>query len=255
SVTTAGIPALADGEIALFVAGVGHTTNSRGALFVSDVSVLNPIGGRSISDVKFYYTSTSGSASSAKSTTLPAVPGQVTVAVADVVKNVFSGNDEVGTLQIRSKDADKLAVSASVLTSNNPAGTFGNTIPVFRSDRSVASGDTLLLTGLRKDSTTHTNLYIQETAGSAATVQIDFLGANGSTISSRPESIDPFKLLQRVDLVPANAVAALITNTSTAGGKITAYATPLDEVTNDTWAIADWSKQLGYGTSAAVIVP
>lgn len=255
TVTTTGIPAIAAGEVALFVAGVGHVTGTRGALFVSDVSVLNPQGSKAVDDLKIYYTSTTGSASAAKSASLPTVPGQVSIAVADVMKSVFSGNEERGTLQVRSKDAGKLALSATVLTINNPAGTYGNAIPVFRSDRSVESGKTLVLTGLRKDSTTHTNLYVQETAGSAASVQIDFLAADGSTVSTRTEPIDAFKLLALDSAVPANAVAAVLTNRSTAGGKIAAYATPLDEASGDTWAIADWSSQLGYSGGDAVIVP
>ena len=255
TVSIAGVPAIGTGEVALFVAGVGHITGTKGTLFVSDVSLLNPQGSKSIDDVKFYYTPTTGNASAAKSASLPSVPGQVSVAVADVVKNVFNGNEEQGTLHIRSKDADKLAVAATVLSTNNAAGTFGNTIPVLRSDRSTGAGEALVLSGLRKDATTHTNLYIQETAGSAATVQIDFLAADGSTVSSRPEMIDAFKVLPRFDVVPANAVTAIITNTSTAGGRIAAYATPVDEASSDTWAVADWSQQLDYTPTEAVIIP
>ena len=255
TLSTAGIPTLASGEIALFVAGVGHTTSTTGKLFVSDVSMLNPQGSKSIDDVKLYYTPTTGNVSTARTTSLPSVPGQVSVAVADVVKNVFSGTEEVGTLHIRTKDADKLAVAATVLTTNNAAGTFGNTIPVFRSDRAAAQNNVLVLTGLRKDSTTHTNLYIQEVAGSDATVTIDYLGADGTTISSSPQSISAFKLQQLVNAVPTNAVAAMITNTSTNGAKIAAYATPLDEVSSDTWAIADWATQYGYAATDPVVVP
>lgn len=256
AVTSAGIPALGAGEVALFIPGVGHTNSTIGKLFVSDVSILNPQNSKSIDDVKLFYTPVAGTFTSARTTSLPSVPGQVSVAVADVVKNVFSGNEEVGTLHIRSKDADKLAVAATALTANNPAGTFGNTIPVFRSDRALASSNALVLTGLRRDAKSHTNLYIQEVAGAPAVVQIDFLAADGSTILSRPpDSLDTFKLLQMVNVVPANAVAAVITNTSTAGGKIAAYATPVDEASSDTWAIADWSTQLGYDPTAAVIVP
>lgn len=256
AVTVAGIPAIGAGEVALFVAGAGHVTGTNGTQFVSDVNVLNAQGGRSVDDLKMYYTSSIGSASSAKAAAIPAVPGQVSVAVADVVKNVFNGtSNEVGTVQIRSKDADKLAVAATVITPNNPNGIFGNTIPVFRSDRAVAASNALVLTGLRKDATTHTNFYIQETAGSAATVQTDFLGADGATISSRTDAVDPFKLLQLVNAVPNGAVAAVMTNTSTGGGKIAAYATPVDEASSDTWAIADWSKQYGYAGSDPVIIP
>ena len=255
AVTTAGIPAIAAGEVALFVSGVGHTIGTRGALFISDVSVLNPQGSKAIDDVKMYYTSTTSSASSSRSTSLPSVPGQVSVTVADVVKTVFSGNDERGTLQIRSRDADKLAVAATVLTTNNPAGTFGNTIPVFRSDRSVDIGSSLVLSGVRKDNATHTNLYIQETGGSPASVQIDFQAADGSPVSSRTDSIDAFKLLALDNVVPANAVAVVITNKSTGAARIAAYATPVDEASGDTWAVADWSRQLGYSGADPVTIP
>ena len=255
AVTTAGIPAIAAGEVALFVSGVGHTIGTRGALFISDVSVLNPQGSKAIDDVKMYYTSTTSSASSSRSTSLPSVPGQVSVTVADIVKTVFSGNDERGTLQIRSRDADKLAVAATVLTTNNPAGTFGNTIPVFSSDRSIGVGSSLVLSGVRKDNATHTNLYIQETGGSPASVQIDFQAADGSPVSSRTDSIDAFKLLALDNVVPANAVAVVITNKSTGAARIAAYATPVDEASGDTWAVADWSRQLGYSGADPVTIP
>ena len=255
AITTAGIPALAAGEVALIVPGVGHITGAHGTLFVSDVSLLNPQGSQSVDDVKLYYTSVSGSAVSAKSTALSSVPSQVSVAVADVVKNVFSGTNEVGTLQIRSASASKLAVAATVLTANNAAGTFGNSIPVFRSDRAADSSGTIVLTGVRKDATTHTNLFVQEMAGAVANIQIDFLSATGTTITSLPQSIDAFKLLQLNDVVPPNAVAILITNNSTTGGKIAAYATPMDETSSDTWTIADWAEQLGYAPNEPVVIP
>jgi len=204
----------------------------------------------------YYLPAAGGSATSAKTTSLPAVPGSVSVAVADVVKNVFSGTNEVGTVQFRSKDADKLAVAATVLTPNNPAGVFGNTIPIMRSDRAAGTGNTIVLTGLRKDANPHTNLYIQETAGSPATVSIDYFAADGTKVSSSsPQSVDTFKLLQMREAVPTTADAAVITSTSPAGGKISAYATPVDQASTDTWAVADWSKQYAYSGSDPVIIP
>jgi hypothetical protein len=255
AVTTAGIPVIAPGEVALFIAGVGHVTGVGGAQFVSDVSLLNPQGGKAIDDAKLYYTPTTGTATAARTTSLNPVPGQVSVSLADVVKSVFAGTDERGTLQIRSKDADKLAASATVLTTNNPAGTFGNTIPIFRSDRAIAANESLVLTGVRKDSTTHTNVYVQEANGADGSAQIDFLAADGSTVSTRTEAVSAFKLLPLDNSVPANAVAVVITNKSVSSAKFVAYATPVDERSNDTWAIADWSKQLGYTSSEPVVIP
>ena len=174
------VPPIGSGEIALYVAGAGHFLGSGGKKFVSDVNILNPHGSRSVDDAKMYYTAATGSAASSKQASLGPVPNQVSVSVADVVNTVFSGANELGTLQIRSKDASLLSVSANTLTTSNPSGTFGNAIPVFRSDRSIDSGATLVLTGLRKDSTTHTNLYLQETAGFPSTVQIDYVALNGA---------------------------------------------------------------------------
>jgi hypothetical protein len=256
TVTTSGVPTLGTNEVALFVPGVGHTTTSSGTIFVSDVSMLNPQGSASIDDVKMYYTPLTGTASSSKTTSIGSVPGQTNVEVADVVKSVFSGTNEVGTLHIRSKDADKLAVAATSLATNNPTGTLGSSIPVLRSDRAVAANSSLILTGLRKDATTHTDLYIQETAGLPVSYTIEFLAADGSTIASRAvESLEAFKLRQLKDIVPANAVAAVITNTSAPGGKLSGYATPVDDANGDTWALGDWSTQLGYASSNAVVIP
>lgn len=254
AVTTAGVPPLATGEVALFVPGVGHTTSKNGTVFVSDVSLLNPQGGKSIDDVKMYYTSVSGLPSASKTTSLPPVPGQVSVAVADVVKTIFSGSSDSGTLQIRSKDASKLAVAANVTATNAANGTIGNLIPVLRSDRSAAANAKLVLAGVQKSTSAHTDLSVQETSGVNTTIQIDFLAADGSTVSSRPsDTVNAFALKQLADVVPANAVTAIITNTGS--GKIAAYATAFDETSGDSWTVNDWSTQLGYDSSETVVIP
>lgn len=216
--------------------------------------MLNAQGSKSIDDVKLYYTSLTGAPATSKSTSLASVPGQVSVAVADVVKTVGSGTNEVGTLHIRSKDADKLAVAASLLATNSTAGTLGNSIPVMRSDRAVGTDGALYITGLRKDSTTHTDVYIQETAGAAVNLLIQYLAADGSTIASGTETIDAFRLRQLKNIVPANAVSAIIGNTG-GGGKIAGYATPVDETSGDSWALTDWSVLNGYAAATPVIIP
>lgn len=255
AVTVGDIPMLAPGEVGLFVPGVGHTGGVGGSLFVSDLSLLNRYQSQDVHDLKLYYTSLKATASASKATLLPVIVERASVSLADVVKNVFDGKDEVGTLQIRSKDADKLTLVATVLTTSDPAGTFGNTIPVFRSDRSAAANGVVVLTGLRKDAGTHTNLYVQETAGEATSFEIEFVDANGTTVASRSESIDGFRLRQLLDAVPLRAVAAFIRNSGSAGGKVVAYATPVDELSSDTWAIADWSQQLGYAPTEPAVIP
>src|SRR5439155_7931035 len=200
----------------------------------------------------FFYTAINAAAGSQKSTTLPPVSG-VSVALADVVKNVFGNDAQVGSLQIRSASSDKLSVSTNIFNSSNPAGTYGTAIPTFRSDRGIGSGDQLVLSGISKDPGTKTNFFIQETAGVGVTVATEFLDQNGSTTGTRSDTVGPFALSQINSAAPTGTVAAIFTNSS-GSGKFLAYATPVDNLSGDNWSVVDWTRQLGYsGTEPAVI--
>jgi len=248
--TVAGPPPLADGEVALFVPGVGHVTGSVGT-FISDVSLLGRRGNEAINDVQFFYTPFGG-ADGAKSTALPSIGGEG-IALADVVKNVFGNDAQVGSLQIRSASATKLLVNTNILNFSNAAGSTGTVIPTFRSDRGVGAGDRLVLTGLRRDATSHTNLFIQEMSGAGSTIQTEFLATDGSSLGTRTDAVGPFALNGANNVVPARAVAAILTNTGP--GKFLAYATPVDDASGDNWSVVDWSKQFGYSGNESVIIP
>jgi hypothetical protein len=254
SVSATAPPALGQGEVALFIPGVGHALGSVG-LFISDVSVLNPLG-TAITDLRFYYTPRGQGTGASKSAAVSSVPSSVSVALADVVNNVFGATADVGSLQIRSSVADKLGVSTNIFVSSNPKGTFGTSIPTFRSDRAVGAGQRLYLTGLAQQPTfSHTNLFIQETAGVGVSVHTEFLSADGSTLATRDDSVGPFTLFQVNSPAPSGAVSAIMTNTSTGTGRFLAYATPVDEKSSDTWSVVDWSRQYGYSQGEAVVIP
>ncbi len=248
-------PALSAGEVALFVPGVGHVTGSVG-LFISDLSILNPPGNHPVSDLKLYYLPTiGGTAADQKSTAMPSI-STVNVAVADVVKNVFGSSAQLGTLQLRSADAAKLSVSAAVFVVDKPGGTFGNSIPIFRSDRGVSGGGALVLSGIQKSSTSHTNIFIQETSGAGpVSVSTQYLAADGSSLGTSSDTVNPFSLALVSTTVPAGAVAAIMTNTGATGGSFLAYATPVDELSGDSWSVVDWTRQYGYSGSAPVVIP
>lgn len=247
-------PPLAAGDIAIFIPGVGHVQGSVG-LFVSDISVINPSGNRRVDDLRLYYTPLSTSGSVQKTAVVPPLAASSGVAFADVVKSVFGNDGQVGSLQIRSAIADKLSISTNVFNSSNPAGTYGTAIPTMRSDRAVAPGAKLVLTGLRADATAHTNLYLQETAGANATVTTEFLAADGSTLGARSDALSPFGVAQVNSVVPQGAVSAVMTNSAASSGRFLAFATPVDDRSGDTWAVADWSRQYGYSQSDPVVIP
>jgi len=253
SVQSTSLPAISPGEIVLFIPGVGHIVGSGGKLFLSDVSVTNKNNISTLNDLNFFYKPADQNLPASKTST-GIIDASASVKLGDLVKTVYGQDNQVGTLQIRSVSTDNLSVGANVFNANNPKGTYGTTLPVFRSDRGTSSGEKLVLTGLRKDATSHTNLYVQEGSGAASAVQIEFLDANGTVVSSLSnQTVSSFGLLQISNAVPDNAVTAIVTNTS--GGKVFAFATPVDDASGDTWAVADWTRQFAKAASDSFVIP
>jgi Leucine-rich repeat (LRR) protein len=243
------IPPLGADEVVWFAPGVGHVVGSVG-LFLSDISILNAFGSRAIDDVKLYFKPTI--ATNPLLASLGSVPVAQSVVIGDVVKNVFGGDGQVGSMQVRSKQWQTLAISANVLNISNPLGTYGTSIPIFRSDRAAGPAERIFLTGLRRTDTSHTNLFLQETTGHAAAATIDFFDENGNVIATREEPVDPFALKPVNNVVPAGGVMARITSHD--ASHLHAYATPVDEASGDNWSVVDWARQYGFDPSEPVVI-
>lgn len=252
-VTTAGtIPPLPAGEIALFIPGVGNVTGSGGKQFVSDISILNPSGAAYASDVRLHYLSASGAASILYS--LGTISPDNAVAIADVVRSTFGLSEQVGVLQIRGRQIGSVAVNANVYNVANPAGSYGTTIPVLRSDRSAKASESIVISGIRRDALSHTNLYLQETSGVGTNVDIEILNAAGTVIVRRlAEPVGAFAVKTIGDVTPAGGVACRVTNRGS--GSVNAFATPVDDASGDTWALPDWNRMFGLTGSQPMLIP
>lgn len=250
------IPPIADDEIAYFVPGVGHVVGGGGtSLFISDVTILNSGSLEDLKDIRIYLVPGGGSGTNAQVATINQLSSNQTIGLADVTKSVFNSEGQVGSLQIRTKATSSINVNANILNIASPTGTYGTSLPVFRSTNAIGGNEKVYLTGLRKDPTGRTNIYLQEMAGLPASVQIEFLNAAGSVLSTSPESVQPFALTLRTDAAPQGAAAAVVTNTSSNGARVLAHATPVDQATGDTWSVTDWSRQYGYARTESVVVP
>ncbi|MGA7613980.1 MAG: hypothetical protein WBX15_02260 [Thermoanaerobaculia bacterium] len=251
------IPPLAAGELAQFVAGVGHLVGSTGQ-FISDVALTNLASSNDLSGLSFYY-STLGSPSSTPSllAQLQKIGANTPVQFSDIVSTVFNRTSESGSLLIRGSQANNLTPSATILNVSDARGTYGTAIPILRSDRSAGPGESLMLSGLRKTADGHTNFFIQETNGGNVTVTTSWLDANGSVLASLTETIPPFGLLRILDSdqIPTSMVSARISSSPTSTGRFAAYATPLDRLSRDFWAVTDWNRQNAMSGSDPMLVP
>lgn len=249
------IPLIASDEVAYFVPGVGHVQGGAG-LFISDVTILNAGNLEDLSDLRIYLVPGGGSAANGQVATFNnQLSSNQSLALADVSKSVFNVEGQVSSLQIRTKATSTVRINANIFNTSNPTGTYGTTLPVFRSTHSLGVNEKLYLTGLRKDANGRTNLYLQETKGQAASAQVQFLNAAGTVLSARTDTVQPFALTLLADAAPPGAAAAIVTNTSPNSARILAHATPVDQLTGDTWSVADWSRQYGYPTSDTVVIP
>jgi hypothetical protein len=224
-------------------------------LFISDVTITNVFGVNELSDLGIYFSPSMDVSSAPKSAPVAPVAPGTGVKLADVVTTVFGGDQVTGTMQIRTRDFDKLYTAANIFNVSNALGTYGSVIPVFRSDRSLAPGQSLALSGMRKSATTRTNIFVQESAGATATVTVRFFAASGAELSSLTEPLAPFRMLRLIDRVPAGAVMARVTNEAASLGRIVAYATPVDQESGDFWSVADWSQLVGANRAEPVVVP
>lgn len=247
------IPPLAQGEVALLVPGVGNVVGSGGKLFVSDMTLLNRSPLSSVPDAKLFYIAPDGQTTQAN---LDSISPSGSVSLANVVSTVFNKSQQVGTMMIRSSQVSNMVVNATIFNDNNPKGRYGTVIPILRSDRAVSPGQRLVIGGMKRDATSHTNVYVQEMSGTLTFATARFLDANANQVGqSLPLTIQPFALTQAVFAVPPGAVTAVITNDS--GGKILSYATPVDDAEGggDTWAQADWNRQYSMSGTEPLLVP
>ena len=241
------IPPLGVGEVALLVGGLRHGNGVNADLAMVNTGLL-----ASLNDLKLYYVSPS---SASQVSSLGQLPSNISVSFADVVKSVFGHDGQTGGVLLRSTSIDVLSVSARRLNTSSPRGTYASALPVFRSDRSMAGGDSVFLAGLKKGNGLHTNVCLQEAAGAAGSVKIDFLDAHGTLIGTRSDALPPFGFLEIADAAPAGAAAARITSLGPSQSRIAAYALAIDETTGDSWSLVDWNTLYGAPATDPSVLP
>jgi len=242
-------PPLGVGEIALFIPGLLQRSG-----IVSDLSLVNAFSPTPLTNqVRLFYTSSGGGGSSARSAPIASLAPNLSVQFASVAKTIFARDAEAGSLQIRTQNAEKLSLGATVVATLSPRGFFTGTLPVFRSDRSAASGERLYLPGVRKDSATRSDLYLQETSGLSGSVRADFFNDQGLVVTSQTYALQPFGTLEVADAAPAAAIGATLTNVGT--GRITGHILVVDSATSDGSSVTDWSRKNGTQGSEPQMVP
>ena len=236
---------------ALIIPAVAHADGIN-SHFQSDVRVSNTSPRLITYQLTFTPSGNSGITQGQQST-FSIEPGR-TVALDDVLKGWFGTGtgSAIGTLEIRPLTETatstqgnpftglaNLTSFASSRTFNvTSKGTFGQYIPAIPFANFIGSQRVLSLQQIAQSSRYRTNLGLVEGSGEPASLLVRMFGANGQQLGQFPVSLNGGQHLQLNSFLHDQGISDLIdgrveVEVVSEGGKITAYASVLDNETSD----------------------
>jgi len=238
----------------LIIPAVGHAVGIGDSLFESDVRIANTSAQAMKYQLNFTLTHTDAT-QSGQSTTIQVDPG-ATMALDDILTSFFgTGSDgatALGVLEIRpltttqsnfSSPVSIQTVASSRTYNSTPTGTFGQYIPAIPFSQFIAQAPegapktVLSLQQIAQSTAYRTNFGIVEGAGEPANVLVHIFNNAGAEVAPAiPISLMPGEHQQR-NLLADNGITLtdgrFEVEVVSATGKVTAYASVIDNLTND----------------------
>jgi hypothetical protein len=240
----------------LLIPAVAHA-DGIGTRFVSDIRLTNTASQSITYDLTFTPSNIDGT-TQGKQMTLTALSGQ-TIALNDIVKDWYGSGVEgevgIGTIEIRprnyaAKTGPSVAfatVAASRTYAVSSTGTFGQFIPALPLLNFLAknSNTVFSLQQVAQSASYRTNFGLVEGQGQSADVVATLLDDHGTVLARRSLTLKPFEAQQtRLDTffngfttsgvpLPSIADARIEVSVTSDSGKVTTYASVLDNATTD----------------------
>ncbi len=223
----------AAGAFVYTIPAVTHSPGSAGAVFRTDVAAV------SLSDAAASLTLTfsqTGGGSLDRSATIPPRGARE---FADVLVSLFGNAPDAavfGALQI----ASTVPLVVSSRTYNQTAnGTLGGFLPGVAGAQGLVPGRIGILPQLKKSAAFRTNVAVVNLGASPVTGRTQLRDGSGAPLgAARTWQAAPFRLVQENDIFSAAgvseaAVAYATVEVLTAGGRVFAFASVIDNATND----------------------
>lgn len=237
----------ATSQYAMVIPSVGHLDGIN-SHWQSDIRVTN--AGFASTRYRLTFTPSGGTGQGVKQTTITVDAG-ATTALDDVIRNWYGlgalGESTLGMLEILPLDDPAVASAATVASSRTynvtGAGTLGQFIPAIRFNGFIgqaAQGALPQLLSIQQIAQTQsyrTNVGVAEGSGSPASVMLRFFNSLGTKVLEVPVSLAPGEQRQLNSLLGVNGItladgrieAQVLGGT----GKVTAYASVVDNLSND----------------------
>ena len=216
-----------------------HSPGAGGAFYSTSLSIGNRGSAEAKYKLKFLGNNADGTTGPESAQFV--LGGNQSVTYDDVLASVFAqGNGSYGAIRI-SANVATLNILGQTATPDpsKPGGTFGQSVPAFSASDMITSGTVRSIVGIREDASFRTNLILTNAGTANVTVTGTLLSASGSVLGSGDWTLPPLGMTQVTKVVRDLGVTAntrdaqLLLTTSTSGGSFAAYASVIDNVTND----------------------
>ena len=234
---------------ALIIPAVASVTNFI-VRYQSDICVTNTSAQVMKYEIDFVPSGPAGMREGQK-TNVSLEPG-ATMAINDIVATWFGGRTSTGTLEIRpltetdtsssGAAAGRLAnrttfASSRTFSTTAAGGTYGQYVPAVPYARFIAKGSSLSLQHIAQSDRYRTNLGLIEGSGEKVSLEVRVFDAAGAKRASFPVDLNGGERAQLDGVLAGHGLAlddARIEVEVTGGaGKVTAYASVLDNASND----------------------
>ncbi len=213
------------------LSAAAHTHGANNSFWRSDVRVYNPLAGST--NITYTYRPVEGPAITK---TLVAASRNI-IYTNDVLSQMFGIIDDTnGSLEVGSDSP--LLLSSRIYTDAYEGGTYGQQILSCRSDQGIVNHHQGIILGLRANGDYRTNLGMTEIAGRVLTVLVRIYDTTGSFLGERTVNLQPYQHMQwnnvflQWDLSGIFEAYAVVQGVA-GGGRVAAYASVVDNRTND----------------------
>lgn len=257
----------------LIIPVVAHAPGANDSQFESDVRVTNTSAQTMKYTVNFTPTSTDGT-QSGSSASIQIDPG-ATLALDDILASFFGASTSAaGTLELRPVTSTTAASAFSPATTTSlgtslttiassrtfnttPNGTFGQFIPAipfsqFIGQSTASQQFVLSLQQIAQSSAYRTNFGLVEGSGQPATVLLKVFDNDGNVVGQIPQALLAGEHLQINQILAANNISLadgrIEVSVTSGSGKVTAYASTVDNQTNDPLLVSPVLKSSASST-------
>jgi len=229
------------------IPGSANVTGAHGTRWVTDVALHNPGSGDAVATLYFLPDGTDGSAAAGVTVTVPA---SVSVTLSDVVAGLFGKTSVSGAILV---GCDRQLLVSSRTYNDAASGTYGQFVPGIPASGALFTGEEARLIQLTRDSEYRTNIGFANASGREITVDVWLFTADGSRISQRSFSLEPYSFHQETDIIGQDVPSAwALVSSSTSGASFFTYSSVIDNRTGDPVFITTGVRAISPGESAYI---